>query len=183
MGILPNNRLTVSDNQGSWMPASKVSLLNRAVFTATCKRTLTETVLGTGRRPDRSKVVPPTTFDQPIIWMPQHFDNSSGGQLWIDDQRWGPISGRLLHTSFGKGWLYYMMLQEVDGHGQAAIVKLKIDALTGIHRARVNPKDGQVYAVGLNGWNGNGRRGLSQATSTGSATLASTPIFCSTPLC
>ena len=48
--------------------------------------------------------------------MPQHFDNSSGGQLWIDDQRWGPISGRLLHTSFGKGWLYYMMLQEVDGH-------------------------------------------------------------------
>ena len=32
MGILPNNRLTVSDNQGSWMPASKVSLLKPGVF-------------------------------------------------------------------------------------------------------------------------------------------------------
>ena len=62
-----------------------------------------------------------------------------------------------------------MMLQGADGHDQAAIVKLQIDALTGIHRARVNPKDGQVYAVGLNGWNGSGRRGLvAGPTSTGS---------------
>jgi hypothetical protein len=94
--------------------------------------------------------------------MPQDFDNSSGGQLWVDDPRWGPLSGRLLHTSFGKGWLYYMMLQEVEGLNQAAIVRLKHDALTGIHRARVNPSDGQVYATGLNGWNGHGRKGLSQ---------------------
>ncbi len=55
-----------------------------------------------------------------------------------------------------------MMLQEIEGQSQAAIVKIKIDALTGIQRARVNPKDGQVYATGLNGWNGGGRRGLSQ---------------------
>ena len=82
--------------------------------------------------------------------------------MWVDDPRWGPLSGRLLHTSFGKGWLYYMMLQEVEGQDQAAIVRLKMDALTGIHRARVNPKDGQVYATGLNGWNGGGRKGLSQ---------------------
>ena len=83
-----------------------------------------------GGRIDHRKVIPPKTFDQPIIWMPQDFDNSSGGQLWVDDPRWGPLSGRLLHTSFGKGWLYYMMLQEVDGHDQAAIVRLKLDALT-----------------------------------------------------
>ena len=55
-----------------------------------------------------------------------------------------------------------MMLQDIDGQDQAAIVRLKIDALTGIHRARINPADGQVYATGLNGWNGNGRKGLSQ---------------------
>ena len=97
--------------------------------------------------------------------MPQDFDNSSGGQLWVDDPRWGPLAGRLLHTSFGKGWLYYMMLQEIEGQSQAAITRLKIDASTGIHRARVNPKDGQVYATGLNGWNGGGRKGLSQGLS------------------
>lgn len=164
MGILPDGRLTASDNQGSWMPASKVSLLKPGGFYGYVQ---THTHKGglwapDGGRIDHRKVVPPKTFDQPLIWMPQEFDNSSGGQLWVDDPRWGPLSGRLLHTSFGKGWLYYMMLQEVEGLNQAAIVRLKHDGLTGIHRARVNPSDGQVYATGLNGWNGGGRKGLSQ---------------------
>ena len=164
MGILPNGRVTVSDNQGSWMPASKVSLCKPGGFYGYVQTHVQKQGLWApdGGRIDHRKVIPPKTFDQPIIWMPQDFDNSSGGQLWVDDKRWGPLSGRLLHTSFGKGWLYYMMLQEVDGHDQASIVRLKIDALTGIHRARVNPKDGQVYATGLNGWNGGGRKGLSQ---------------------
>ena len=164
MGILPDGRVTVSDNQGSWMPASKVSLCRPGGFYGYVQTHVHRQRLWApdGGRIDHKKVIPPKTFDQPIIWMPQDFDNSSGGQLWVDDPRWGPLSGRLLHTSFGKGWLYYMMLQEVEGQDQAAIVRLKMDALTGIHRARVNPKDGQVYATGLNGWNGGGRKGLSQ---------------------
>jgi len=164
MGILPDGRLTASDNQGSWMPASKVSLLKPGGFYGYVQTHSHKGGLWApdGGRINHRKVAPPKTFDQPLIWMPQNFDNSSGGQLWVDDPRWGPLSGCLLHTSFGKGWLYYLMLQEAEGQSQAAIVRLKLDALTGIHRARVNPADGQVYATGLNGWNGGGRKGLSQ---------------------
>jgi len=61
-----------------------------------------------GGRINYEKVVPPKTFDQPMIWLPQELDNSSGGQIWVDDDRFGPLSGRLFHTSFGKGWLYYI---------------------------------------------------------------------------
>jgi len=99
-------------------------------------------------------VKPPTSFDQPIIWMPQEFDNSSSAQVWVDDARFGPLSGRLLHTSFGKGWMYYLMLQEVGAVAQAAIVALPFQFDAGLMRARVNPADGQVYAVGLSGWQG-----------------------------
>ena len=53
-----------------------------------------------------------------------------------------------------------MMLQEIDGITQAAIIKLPFDFRTGIMRGRVNPLDGQVYATGLQGWNGEGRIGL-----------------------
>ncbi|MEM7143900.1 MAG: DUF6797 domain-containing protein [Verrucomicrobiota bacterium] len=162
MGILPDGRPTVSDNQGSWMPASKISLCAPSGFYGYVQTHATEHWAPDGGAIDHRQVTPPDTFDQPLVWMPQDFDNSSGGQLWIDDPRWGPLSGRLLHTSFGKGWLYYMMLQHVEGVAQAAIVKLKLDAITGIHRAKVNPADGQVYAVGLNGWNGGGRPGLTQ---------------------
>lgn len=161
MGMLPDNRMTVSDNQGNWIPASKISLVKPGGFYG-----YVQTHSGgngwapDGGRIDHRKVIPPKSFDQPLIWMPQSFDNSSGGQLWVDDPRWGPLSGRLLHTSFGKGWLYYLMLQEVDDVSQAAIIKLPFDFSSGIHRARVNPADGQVYAVGLDGWNGGGRLGL-----------------------
>lgn len=161
MGMLPDDRMTVSDNQGNWIPASKISLVKPGGFYG-----YVQTHAGgknwapDGGRIDHRKVIPPKTFDQPLIWMPQDYDNSSGGQLWVDDPRWGPLSGRLLHTSFGKGWMYYLMLQDFVDVSQAAIIKLPFHFSTGIHRARVNPADGQVYAVGLDGWNGGGRRGL-----------------------
>lgn len=165
MGMLPGDRPVVSDNQGNWMPASKISLVKPGGYYGYVQTHQGRSRTGTlwapdGGRIDAKKVVPPATFDQPIIWMPQEFDNSSGGQLWVDDPRWGPLSGHLLHTSFGKGWLYYLMLQDVGDVSQAAIIRLPLDFMTGIHRARVNPADGQVYATGLNGWNANGRPGL-----------------------
>ena len=162
MGMMPDGRPTVSDNQGSWMPASKVSLCDPGGFYGYVQTFATGQWAPDGGKIDHTKVVPPPTFDQPLIWMPQHFDNSSGGQLWVEDKRWGPLAGKMLHTSFGKGWIYYFLLQEIDGTSQAAVVKMPFDAETGIHRARVNPIDGQVYATGLNGWNGGGRKGLAQ---------------------
>ena len=161
MGSMPGDRITSSDNQGQWMPASKVNLLREGGFygwvpTYNGK----DKWSADGGKIDTNKVVPPTSFDQPIVWMPQEFDNSSGGQIWVDDPRWGPLSSRLLHMSFGKGWMSYLMLQEIDGVTQAAIIKLPFDFRTGIMRGRVNPLDGQVYATGLQGWNGEGRIGL-----------------------
>ena len=161
MGILPDDRLTCSDNQGQWTPASKISLLSKDGFygwvpTYNGK----DKWSADGGKIDVSKVIPPKTFDKPMIWMPQVFDNSSGGQLWVDDPRWGPLSGRLLHLSFGKGWMSYLMMQEFGETTQAAIIKLPFDFRTGIMRGRVNPRDGQVYVTGLQGWNGEGRVGL-----------------------
>ena len=155
MGMLPDGRLTVSDNQGNWMPASKINIVRPGGFYG-----YVQTLTGgndwapDGGRIDASKVKAPATFDQPIVWMPQEFDNSSGGQVWVDDKRFGPLSGRLLHTSFGKGWMYYTMIQDVGKVSQAAIVALPFQFEAGIMRARVNPGDGQVYATGLSGWQG-----------------------------
>lgn len=161
MGSMPGNRITASDNQGQWTPASKINLLRPGGFYG-----WVQTYDGRGKwAPGGGKiaidrVVPPTTFDPPLVWMPQVLDNSSGGQLWADDPRWGPLAGRLLHTSFGRGWLFYLMHQDVQDVSQAAIIKLPFNFASGIMRAAVNPADGQVYAVGLDGWNGGGRPGL-----------------------
>lgn len=161
MGTLPDGSLTCSDNQGQWMPASKVSVVRDGGFYG-----FVQTYSGKdkwapdGGRIDIKKVVAPTSFDPPMIWLPQSFDNSSGGQIWVDDARWGPLSGKLLHTSFGKGWMSYLMPQKIDGLYQASAIRLPLNFRTGIMRGRVNPRDGQVYVTGLQGWNGGGRIGL-----------------------
>ncbi len=163
MGMLPDNRMTVSDNQGNWMPASKISLVRPGGFYGYVQNKRGGKQWSPdGGRIDPSKVLAPPTFDQPLIWMPQDVDNSSGGQLWVSDARWGPLSGSLLHTSFGKGWMYRLMIQDFEQGSQAALIKLHHNFSTGVMRARVNPVDGQVYATGLNGWNENGRAGLGE---------------------
>ncbi len=161
MGSMPGSRLTVSDNQGQWIPASKICLIKPGAFYGWVPTySAPPRWAPDGGKIDITQVVPPDTFDEPLIWMPQSFDNSSGGQLWAGDSRFGPLSNHLLHMSFGKGWMSYLMIQEVDDISQAAIVRLPYDFSTGIMRGRVNPSDGQVYVTGLQGWNGGGRAGL-----------------------
>jgi hypothetical protein len=140
------------------MPASKISLCRKDGFYG-----YVQTDSGgadwapDGGRIDPRKVVVPERFDPPILWLPQAADNSSGGQQWVDDRRFGPMAGkagRLFHSSFGKGRVYYLMLQEVEGITQAACVTLPHQWEAGVQRLRVNPADGQLYGVGLSGWQG-----------------------------
>ncbi len=161
MGAFPDGRLTVSDNQGQWTPAGKINLLRAGGYYGWVNNYSIPGMWEPGGGSiDLDKVVPSDDYDAPLVWMPQDFDNSSGGQVFAGDERFGPLHGRLLHTSFGKGWMSYLMSQEVDGIWQAAIIKLPFDFQTGIMRGRTNPADGQVYATGLQGWNGGGRIGL-----------------------
>lgn len=141
MGMSPDGRPLVSDNQGNWIPASKISLTRSGGFYGVFP------AIDTNRPGKQTR----DDFDQPVIWMPQELDSSSGGQLWADDERFGPLAGRYLHTSFGKGWMYGLV---VDEHEQGAVWQLPFQFDAGVQRLRVNPDDGQVYTVGLSGWQG-----------------------------
>lgn len=155
MGRMPDGRFTASDNQGNWMPASKISILKKDGFYGYVQtHRAGDQWAPDGGRIDHRKVVPPETFDQPVIWMPQDLDSSSGGQVTADPRRFGPLSGRFMHTSFGKGWMYYLTIQDIGDSSNGAIIRLPHQFNTGIMRARVNPVDGQVYATGLTGWQG-----------------------------
>ena len=150
MGRLPDDRFTVSDNQGPWMPAGKVSLIRPGSFLGNMP--INEEQANWLK--DRHGGKLPDTFDEPIVWTPQELDNSCGGQLWAADERFGPLSDRLIHSSFGKGWLYSMSLQDVGDVMQGAIITLPHQWDAGVMRLRINPADGQLYGTGLSGWQG-----------------------------
>lgn len=150
MGKLNDGRLTVSDNQGHSIPAGKISLVRPGSFMGNMSYNDEQTKW----LQDKHGGKLPETFDEPIIWTPQELDNSCGGQIWVDDRRFGPLSGHLIHSSYGKGWLYYLSLQDVKDKTQASIVALPHQWDAGVMRLRVNPTDGQLYGTGISGWDG-----------------------------
>ena len=138
MTVDAQGRVFVSDNQGEWIPASKVSHIQQGGFY--------------GYFAGEDSLRAPTSFDRPMFWLPQEADNSSGGQVWAMDPRWGPLAGTMVHTSYGAARAFYVMEQDAGGTLQAAVVPFPWAFPSGTMRTAVNPKDGQVYLVGLKGW-------------------------------
>jgi hypothetical protein len=60
--------------------------------------------------------------------------------------------------SYGRGTLFHVMTEEVEGVTQAGMVKFPLKFQTGLMRGRVHPKDGQVYVSGLRGWQTDGTK-------------------------
>ena len=144
MSVGPKGQITSADNEGNWVPSSRVNLVHRGGF------------YGHVHTAHRPKV--PTDYDKPLLWIPHQLDNSSGGQVWVNSDRWGPFKGGLLHLSYGKCSLFKIMKEEVDGRWQGAAVRFPLQFETGIMRGRFNPADGQLYLAGLRVWQSGGAR-------------------------
>ena len=147
-GLGPNGWLTVSDNEGHYMPASKLNLIRTGGFYG-----MRQTAHG--KAPPDDKI---NDYDQPICWLPKSQDNSSGGQAWVTSKQWGPFENHLLFTSYGMGTLFHVMTEEVDGQVQAGMTPFPLKFPSGTMRGRFSPKDGQLYLTGLRGWQTRGTR-------------------------
>ena len=144
MGIGPHDEISVSDNEGNWVPSSRFSIIKPGGFY--------------GHVNNAHRSPKPTTYDNPVCWLPKNADNSSGGQVWVDSKRWGPFDGDMLFTSYGHCALFKVLLDKVDGEYQGGVVKFPLRFDTGIMRGRFNKKDGQLYVAGLNVWQSDGAR-------------------------
>ncbi len=145
MGIGPNDEIAVGDNQGHWIPSSKVNIVKPGGFYGHVADPRID-----------AKAVGPKTFDAPLLWIPMTMDSSTGGQVWVTGGKWGPFDGKMLTTSYGKSALLGVLEEKVEGvaQGGAFVFPLKFDS--GIMRARFSPVDGQLYVAGLRGWQTNG---------------------------
>ncbi|HEX3132521.1 MAG TPA: hypothetical protein VHX44_02940, partial [Planctomycetota bacterium] len=162
----PDHLITVGDNEGTWTPQCRVTAI------PTHKIPM---FIGV---PDLSHLTPvPTDYTRPIYWTPHNIDNSNGGQAWsLKGDKWGPLSERMLHISYGQSNLNLVMMEKIpeapnNCGWQGGIVRIPVSFNTGIARGRFNPKDGQFYAAGLKGWQTNGARdgGLQRVRFTGEA--------------
>ena len=85
--------------------------------------------------------------DLPLVYLPRGLDNSSGAQVTVPDDRFGPLQGQLLHFSFGAGTYFLLLREKVDGQPQGRGRALARRIPLGAHRGRFNPRDGQLYVI------------------------------------
>ena len=141
IGKLPDGRITLGDNQGTYVPASKISITSLDAFH------------GAGSWTKHGDKYDPEKIVKPIVYMPQELDSSSGGQLWVEkDKRLGPLSGQYFHTSYGKAATMYVMMDKINNVMQGAVYSLPLKMESGTMRAAKSPVDGQLYYSGLTGW-------------------------------
>lgn len=137
MGIGPGDLITVADQQGDWVPETRLDVIRRGGFY--------------GFTPMHKRTVAPTTFDLPLVWIPRSIDNSAGGQVWVPEGVWGELSGQMLHLSFGRCTMM-MVLRDANSPEQGAVVPLPGRFASGVCRGRFSPADKHLYVTGLRGW-------------------------------
>jgi hypothetical protein len=134
--IGPDGFMTATDQQGNFMAECPIVHVKKGGFYGFVLEHYPETKT----RPR----------EPAISWLPMDVDNSSGGQVWVSGDRWGPLKGRLLHTSYGQSKLLLALLDE--SREQGGVVRFPLQFASGIMRAQFNPVDGQLYCAGLRGW-------------------------------
>ena len=141
MGVGPNGEITTGENEGTFVPACKINWVTKNSFSGVIHP-------GNGRTMEQG-------YDNPLCWLPMYIDNSGGGQVWVDNDKWGPYNGDLLHLSYGRSKIYKVMKQDIEGGVQGGVFELPIMLTSSAMRGRFNPVDKQLYVAGFRGWQTN----------------------------
>ncbi|MFE1025779.1 ricin-type beta-trefoil lectin domain protein [Streptomyces sp. NPDC058818] len=155
IGWGPESDLFVTDNQGGWLPSSKLVHIKQDRF------------FNHYTNPDGPFDSQPVT--KPVLWLPQNeIANSPSTPLQLKD---GPFAGQMLFGDVTYGGIQRGFLEKVGGEYQGAVFRLTQGLEAGVTRISVGP-DGALYAGGLGAggnWGQEGKLtyGLQKLTPTG----------------
>ncbi|MFD7500082.1 family 16 glycoside hydrolase [Streptomyces sp. NPDC059850] len=155
IGRGPEGELFVTDNQGGWLPASKLVHIKQDRF-------FNHHTNPDGPFDDRA-------VTKPVLWLPQNeIANSPSTPMLMKK---GPFAGQMLFGDVTYGGLQRADLEKVDGAYQGAVFRHTQGLEAGISRISTGP-DGAIYAGGLGadgnwGQEGKLRFGLQKLTPNG----------------
>ncbi|WP_043733216.1 family 16 glycoside hydrolase [Streptomyces zinciresistens] len=159
IGWGPGGGLFTTDNQGGWLPASKLVQIKP-------KRFFNHYTEPAGPFDDRA-------VTQPVLWLPQNeIANSPSTPLYLTK---GRFAGQMLIGDVTYGGLQRGFLEKVKGEYQGAVFRYTQGLEAGVNRITMGP-DGAVYAGGLGaggnwGQEGKLRFGLQKLTPNGKNTF------------
>ncbi|MFD6140185.1 family 16 glycoside hydrolase [Promicromonospora sp. NPDC060271] len=128
----PDGELFVMDNQGAWLPSSKLVHIEQGKFF-------------------NHFTNPAGPFDDqpvsaPALWVPQNeIGNSPSAPVQLED---GPYEGQLVFGDVTYGGLQRGFLEKVEGEYQGAVFRHSAGLEAGVNRTVVGP-DGALYVGGI----------------------------------
>ncbi|MEO6758477.1 MAG: DUF1080 domain-containing protein, partial [Saprospiraceae bacterium] len=137
IGIGPDNEVFVTDNQGDWLPASKLVHVKPGAFYGSYSVDSLN-VLG-------------LPVQQPIVWLPQdEIGNSPTQPTVLND---GPYKNQIIFGDVCYGGLQRVFMEKVNGEYQGTVFRFMQGLEGGTHRLVWGP-DGALY-IGCIGNPGN----------------------------
>lgn len=159
IGFGVGGHIYITDNQGDWLPSSKLLRLEEGAFYGS--RAVDP--VGTARL----KETPP------VVWLPQgEIGNSPSQPAPIEV---GPFKGQMLHGEVTHGGVKRVFVEEVGGVAQGAVFRFTQGLEAGINRILWGP-DGALYVGGIGsggnwGQTGKKRYGLQKLVYNGQPTF------------
>ncbi len=140
IGLGVDNEIFVTDNQGDWLPASKVVHVTDGAWF--------------GSRSVDFEGTAELEENLPVVWLPQdEIGNSPSTPLAIDD---GPYKGQMIHGEVTNGGVKRVFVEQINGKYQGCVFRFIQGLEAGVNRLCWGP-DGALYAGGI-GSTGNWRQ-------------------------
>lgn len=132
IGIGIDNEIFVADNQGDWLPSSKILHVTPGAYFG-C------------RAVDSAGAV--TLKDKPpVVWLPQdEIGNSPTTPLAIND---GPYKGQMIHGEVTHGGIKRVFVEKINGEYQGVVFRFIQGLEAGVNRIAWGP-DGALYVGGI----------------------------------
>ncbi len=132
VGLGVDDEIFVSDNQGDWLPASKIVHVSKDAWF--------------GSRSVDFEGTANLTEKKPVVWLPQdEIGNSPSTPLAIND---GPYKGQMIHGEVTHGGIKRVFVEKVDGEYQGCLFRFIQGLEAGVNRLEWAP-DGALYAGGI----------------------------------
>ena len=169
IGVSRDGEVYVADNQGAWLPTSKLVHVQPEEFYGHYNGLASSRRYPEGGHPSRYLS---NGESPPAVWLPQNeISNSPTTPLEIHD---GPFAGQFFLGELTMGGIRRVQLEEVEGEVQGAVFRFTQGLECGVNRLLWGP-DGCLYAGGTGSsgnWSWNGTRfGLQRLKPSGNDTF------------
>lgn len=133
IGFGYNDEIFVSDNQGDWLPASKIVHIQKGAWY--------------GSRSVDFEGTEGMKETLPVVWLPQDEIGNSPSQPGV--LKHGIYKGHMIHGEVTHGGLKRVFVEEVDGKLQGALFRFTQGMEAGVNRIAWDNNDKHLYVGGI----------------------------------